>query len=423
MTTLDRTLTEYRLRTVRIGVLATVFVLVALLAYVLFPGEDEIRQTPALILMGIGLAGAGLVAGLPWRRLFERGVGLHFMYAWSVLDIVLVTLLISTAGDSHMEMFLLYAFTTLFFAASYPIEGQVGLLVFTAACYLILMAVQGWPIEPPDLIARLGLLVILSWMASFLSRELIGGMVSSADVGEESDRRAGLLAVVADAARAVSTLDSERVLAAVVQASTALGFEASNLAVFDRERRTYRVVHPVGLPAEYASNDHPIYGGMPGLVFDREDTIMLDDYRGHPRAVPSLAAEGFRAVIATPVYVQGEIAAALVGGTRAARQLLDEDLEAFELLAALAGRALENAQRFETQQRTNERLAELDRMKSDFLSNVSHELRTPLTAIKGMGTTLDQLWDRIDDADRRELLSRLNANAVSLHQIITTLLD
>jgi signal transduction histidine kinase len=68
-------------------------------------------------------------------------------------------------------------------------------------------------------------------------------------------------------------------------------------------------------------------------------------------------------------------------------------------------------------------MEELDRMRGDFLSKVSHELRTPLTAISGMGLTLEQQWGDIDEDIRRELLTRLNANARTLDRIIANLLD
>ena len=264
---LEHALTEYRVRTVRIGVWATWFVLVALLAYVLYPGQDEVNRPAALITMGVGALGAILVSLLPWRRLFEHGLGIGFMYAWSVLDIILITFLIAFAGDSHMEVFFLYAFTTLFFAASYPIPGQIVLLVFTLTCYLTVMGIQGWPIETPDLAARLGLLLVLAYMASFLARELQHEMREASEARDESDRRAALL------------------------------------------------------------------------------------------------------------------------------------------------------------QESVKRLAELDRMKSDFISNVSHELRTPLTAIEGIGVTLERHFGTLDEKTQREFLGHLNANATSLHQIITTLLD
>lgn len=113
----------------------------------------------------------------------------------------------------------------------------------------------------------------------------------------------------------------------------------------------------------------------------------------------------------------------LLAGTRQPRVITGEDVEAFELLAALAGRALENARMFEDEHRAVERLGELDQLKTDFLSTVSHELRTPLTAIEGVGQTLEQQWEELDHEVRDDLLRRLNANAGSLHRIITTLLD
>ena len=42
----------------------------------------------------------------------------------------------------------------------------------------------------------------------------------------------------------------------------------------------------------------------------------------------------------------------------------------------------------------NERLQQLDKLKSDFLSSVSHELRTPLTSIRGFASLIDREFGR-----------------------------
>jgi signal transduction histidine kinase len=249
------------------------------------------------------------------------------------------------------------------------------------------------------------------------------GAHPSEEAAAELNRRAELLQVVAEAARTVSLLDSDQVLDGVVRAAIRLGFEAANLAVYDDAGLHYRVSPAVGLPPAYTEVRHGVEVGMPGLVREHGATVVVEDYAAHPRSTPILREAGFNQVIAIPVWVQGALDAALLAWSRESRAVSDEDVEALELLAAQAGRALENARLFEDEHRAVERLAELDRLKSDFLATVSHELRTPLTAIEGLGLTLEQQWDVLDDAVRRELIGRLNANVANLHRIISTVLD
>jgi signal transduction histidine kinase len=73
--------------------------------------------------------------------------------------------------------------------------------------------------------------------------------------------------------------------------------------------------------------------------------------------------------------------------------------------------------------RYEQRLKELDQMKSAFVSNVSHELRTPLTAIKA---SADNMLDRlIGDLSAKQVgyLTRIKSNADRLARLINDLLD
>ena len=71
----------------------------------------------------------------------------------------------------------------------------------------------------------------------------------------------------------------------------------------------------------------------------------------------------------------------------------------------------------------NDRLQELDRLKSDFVSNVSHELRTPLTAIKGAVDLILRGVAGPLTEKQTHYLDRVRSNTQHLAGLINDLLD
>ena len=67
--------------------------------------------------------------------------------------------------------------------------------------------------------------------------------------------------------------------------------------------------------------------------------------------------------------------------------------------------------------------AELEKMKTEFISNVSHELRTPITSIKSYVDTLCNHGEKLDPDIYREFLQIIDAEADRLMSLVSDVLD
>ncbi len=74
-------------------------------------------------------------------------------------------------------------------------------------------------------------------------------------------------------------------------------------------------------------------------------------------------------------------------------------------------------------QASNERLRELDRLKSNFLATVSHELRTPLTSIIGYSEMLVQGMAGPINSEQDEYIRTILEKGESLLHLISSILD
>lgn len=67
--------------------------------------------------------------------------------------------------------------------------------------------------------------------------------------------------------------------------------------------------------------------------------------------------------------------------------------------------------------------ARLDRDRSDLVATVAHELRSPLTGVKGFVSTLLSKWDRLNDEQKKLMLTTVHSDSERLSRLITDLLD
>jgi signal transduction histidine kinase len=177
------------------------------------------------------------------------------------------------------------------------------------------------------------------------------------------------------------------------------------------------------------------YGTPVGRAIIDKETVHVHDLKVEvetefPHSKPRQAMSGVRTLLATPLLPNGRAFGAIVIRRDEVRPFSHRQIELLRTFADQAVIAIENVRLFQEIQKksgeletANERLKDLDRLKSDFLSNVSLELRTPLTAIKGaVDLLLREVPGRLTES-QNHYLTRVRSNTQHLAGLINDLLD
>jgi len=133
---------------------------------------------------------------------------------------------------------------------------------------------------------------------------------------------------------------------------------------------------------------------------------------------------GIRHVLAVPLYAGQEPLGIMMFAYKvSAAELTERDRDMARAIADDMSLAIQRAYAYQKLKDANEYLADLDKLKDEFISMASHELNTPLAAIEGyLSMILDEGLGRVDPR-AKEYLRRAYDSSKRLAELILDLLN
>ncbi len=192
-----------------------------------------------------------------------------------------------------------------------------------------------------------------------------------------------------------STVDFNHLLQLIMDTATEiLDAEAASILLVDERTGELFFAASSGTSQEMLQRIKvPVEGSLAGTIYKTGQPLIVNDASHDPRHYDGVDAcfNSFqtRSLLGVPLTVRDRSIGVLEVVNKRDRQPFgDEDVDILFALASQAAVAIENARLIQRLQDANRRLAELDRLKSNFISIVSHELRTPLMIVLGYASYL-----------------------------------
>ncbi|MBN2471521.1 MAG: GAF domain-containing protein [Anaerolineae bacterium] len=209
----------------------------------------------------------------------------------------------------------------------------------------------------------------------------------------------------------------------IEQLQGALPSAAIGLYLADEEEGHLRRV------AEYTSGDDvstseriPLAGWIARQIKDMRRPVIVPDLEAL-ETTHGMIATNLRSLAATPLFAGSEVIGLILNFQREPGAYTEGNLQLLQALSGSISAVVQNILLLEEVQAANDRLRELDKIKSQFLANMSHELRTPLNSIIGFSRVILKGIDGPLTDMQEQDLETIHSSGQHLLNLINDILD
>lgn len=423
---------DYRLKVIRLGQAISIVGYVALSFHLIDNGSfsDPDVRTPVVVL------GAALLLALaaPWKKLLSTIWGDIAILVWGSAMSAALLVGDSVAPDDVLAIGFL---AVVVFAAAALVNPLTtgGVAVVSLFCYFLVVQGSTFNQLTVNDFTRIITFVTASALLLIAANGIRKQMQTTSERLEnlvsrdiELTEREGELQHLYDVSRTIGTgTDLSDVLPEIVgRVVGAIQARTGVVMIYRASEEALEVLSPIWVAGHTLRAEGyklPLVdGGVNQRVFTSGEPIIKGSLAEANTRDQFLSDLDANEIVSVPLRIESRIIGVLMLADKKDGHFTEDDVTALQSLAGPSALVLNQMVRFQSVRDEGEKMAELAKLKTDFVSTVSHELRTPLTSIIGSLRTLQRPQLAPPDPNAQQLLSTAHRQANRLRSLIEDLL-